>query len=279
MSSAVSWSLEFFPPRNNDTCDNVLRKVAALNDHIKPKFCTITWKAGGASRHITLDIAARMQNELQIDTIIHVAAVGMTQQDMLAFLEECETKSIRNVLALRGDRLPGCITDFTEARQLVKFIRDHYESRFNIGVAAHPECHPEYKPDKASNLAYLKTKVNAGADFLITQMFFDAQVFIDFVDDCRAIGIMCPIYPGILVFSSYRSLQRMMDICGVCVPSDLLEFMETHQNEPNVVATYAIQFTKKLCQDLIQRGVKHIHLYTMNDLENTIQLYDLITCR
>lgn len=257
----VSWSFEFMPPRGTDTIDGIVSNVSAIN----PSFCSVTWKPGGVSRDVSIEMACKLPNG-----VMHITATKMIYADILEILNECKERGVSSILVLRGDPLPNDATPFHNALDLVQFIRVHFGSIFRIGVAGYPEGFPPYSYEES--LQYLKKKVEAGADFIITQLFFDAQVFLRFKMDCNAIGITCPIYPGVMPITSYNNLVHISKTCHIQIPESFIKFAEQYKDIPKNVATYGRGFCASLCQDLIGLGEKHIHVYTMNKLQNTIDM-------
>lgn len=268
----TSWSLEFFPPRNNESVDALVATIRALCLKINPSFCTVTWKAGATSRYSTPRLAEMLQNNCGITTMIHIAGIDMKKDQMLEFLTDAQSKGLRNIIVLRGDKSIDNVLDldFPTALDLLKFIRHEFGSYFHIGVAAYPECHPEFPHDTTGNMQYLKAKVTAGADFVITQAVFYPNVFTQFVKCCREEwGITCPIIPGVLNIKSHAGLLKFTDLCKVSVRESDIDALK--QN-----ASHGIDMTSVLCTTLIHNGNDHIHVYTMNDAENTVKLYEKV---
>ncbi|KAJ7980613.1 Methylenetetrahydrofolate reductase [Quillaja saponaria] len=222
----VVFSFEFFPPKTEDGVDNLFERMDRMVAH-NPSFCDITWGAGGSTADVTLDIANKMQNMICVETMMHLTCTNMPVDKIDHALQTIKSNGLQNVLALRGDPPHGqdkfvqIQGGFACALDLVKHIRAKYGDYFGITVAGYPEAHPDVigtdgvaTPEGYKNdLAYLKNKVDAGADLIVTQLFYDTDIFLKFVNDCRQIGITCPIVPGIMPINNYKGFLRMTGFC------------------------------------------------------------------
>ncbi|PIA59757.1 hypothetical protein AQUCO_00400570v1 [Aquilegia coerulea] len=222
----VVFSFEFFPPKTDDGVDNLFDRMDRMVQH-NPSFCDITWGAGGTTADLTLDIANKMQNMICVETMMHLTCTNMPVEKIDHALDTIKANGIQNVLALRGDPPHGqdkfvqIEGGFACALDLVKHMRGKYGDYFGITVAGYPEAHPEVIDSSGvatleayqSDLAYLKKKVDAGADLIVTQLFYDTDIFLKFVNDCRQIGITCPIVPGIMPIGNYKGFMRMIGFC------------------------------------------------------------------
>jgi methylenetetrahydrofolate reductase (NADPH) len=247
-----------------------------------PAFCDITWGAGGSTADLTLDIAARMQSEVGVETMMHLTCTNMPASKIDEALAKCKAAGITNILALRGDPPKGedAFTTveggFACALDLVKHIKAQHGDAFGIAVAGYPEAHPDAIVDdpaamKAAydaDLAYLKQKVDAGADFVVTQLFYDVDIFIQFEKDCRAAGIAVPILPGIMPIQSYGGFKRMTAFCKTKVPADIAAALEAVKDDEEAVKRYGVELGTAMCRRLLDAGAPGVHLYTLN-LENT----------
>lgn len=247
-----------------------------------PEFCDITWGAGGSTADLTLDIAARMQNEVGVETMMHLTCTNMPAASLDDALAKVKAAGLTNILALRGDPPKGqdefttVEGGFSCALDLVKHIRDTHGDHFGIAVAGYPEAHPDAIVDDAAamadaykaDIAYLKRKVDAGADFIVTQLFYDVDVFLQFEKDCRAAGIGCPILPGIMPIQSYGGFKRMTTFCKTKVPADIEAALEAIKDDEEAVKKYGVELGTAMCRRLLDAGVPGIHLYTLN-LEST----------
>ncbi|KAG8481190.1 hypothetical protein CXB51_026018 [Gossypium anomalum] len=235
----VVFSFEFFPPKTEDGVDNLFERMDRMVAH-NPSFCDITWGAGGSTADLTLDIANKMQNIICVETMMHLTCTNMPIEKIDHALQTIKSNGIQNVLALRGDPPHGqdkfvqVEGGFSCALDLVKHIRSKYGDYFGITVAGYPEAHPDAignygvaTPEAYQNdLAYLKRKVDAGADLIVTQLFYDTDIFLKFVNDCRQIGINCPIVPGIMPINNYKGFLRMTGFCKTKIPAEITAALE-----------------------------------------------------
>nr|GLL26011.1 methylenetetrahydrofolate reductase 1-like [Ipomoea trifida] len=273
----VVFSFEFFPPKTEDGVDNLFERMDRMVVH-NPTFCDITWGAGGSTADLTLDIANRMQNMVCVETMMHLTCTNMPVHKIDHALDTIKSNGIQNVLALRGDPPHGqdkfvqVDGGFSCALDLVKHIRDKYGDYFGITVAGYPEAHPDVisptglaTPEAYQNdLAYLKRKVDAGADLIITQLFYDTDIFLKFVNDCRQIGIKCPIVPGIMPINNYKGFLRMTGFCKTKIPPEIMAALEPIKDNEEAVKAYGIHLGTEMCKKILASGIKTIHLYTLN---------------
>jgi methylenetetrahydrofolate reductase (NADPH) len=261
-----SFSFEFFPPKTDDGIATLLETVKALRI-LNPAYVSVTYGAGGSTRARTLEVAKRIKNELEIEVLAHVTCVGSTRDELRATFRDLQAAGIENVLALRGDPPKGA-TDFTPteggfayASELVDMLAAEFP--FAIGGAAYPEKHPEAS-SAADDLAAALRKVRAGATFLVTQLFFDNDVYFAFVKRAREAGIDVPIVPGIMPITNYDQIARMTKMCGASMPQQLLAELEARADEPEAVAEFGVAYCTLQCSDLLARGAPGIHFYTLN---------------
>ena len=260
------FSFEFFPPKSDEACEQLLETARTLRE-LRPAFVSVTYGAGGSTRARTVEVSKRIRAEVGLNVMAHVTCVGSSRSDLRSLLSDLESAGIENVLALRGDpprdqpafvQPPG---GFAHADELVTMIRRNYS--FCVGGACHPEKHPE-APDPATDLAYLRRKVDAGAEFLITQLFFENDKYFSFVDRARAKGIHVPILPGIMPITNYEQIRRFTALCGATIPPKLLVELEERKSEPKAVEDLGVAFATLQCADLLRRGAPGIHFYTLN---------------
>src|SRR4051794_10956855 len=223
------FSIEFFPPKTPEKVDELFETVEALKP-LAPAFVSVTYGAGGATRDGTVEIATRIKRDHGLEAMAHLSCVGETQEGLLELLDRFEEAGIENVLALRGDP-PRGEAEFqapegglSSAADLAGFISGRYD--FTLGGACFPEVHPD-APNLEADLAYLKTKVEAGASFLVTQLFFDNRLYFDFVDAARAAGIDVPIIPGVIPIATFGQVARICDLCQASLPAELSNAMAT----------------------------------------------------
>ncbi|CAA0838737.1 Methylenetetrahydrofolate reductase 2 [Striga hermonthica] len=272
----VVFSFEFFPPKTKDGVDNLFERMERMVAQ-NPTFCDITWGAGGSTADLTLEIANRMQNMVCVETMMHLTCTNMSVEKIDHALATIKSNGIQNVLALRGDPPRGqdkfvqVEGGFACALDLVKHIRAQYGDYFGITVAGYPEAHPDViqdgvaPPDAYQNdLAYLKRKVDAGADLIVTQLFFDTDIFLKFVNDCRQIGITCPIVPGILPINTYQGFLRMTGMCKTKIPPEIMAALEPIKDDEEAVRAYGIHLGTEMCKKIIASGIRTLHMYTLN---------------
>lgn len=270
------YSFEYYPPKTKTGQQNLYLKMEEMLK-AEPLFVDITWGAGGSTSELTLEMATNMQKYLCIETQMHLTCTNMNKNKVIDALKIAKENGIQNILALRGDpaemgyNSESDNNDLEYASDLVKFIRQEYGDYFGISVAGYPEGHPDAESYQ-KDLLYLKEKVDAGADFVITQFFFDENIFIKYVNDCRNIGITCPIVPGILPIFNFRNFKRMVNFTEVYVPEKILEDLEKIKNDDSAVAEYGTQLSIDLCQKLQKEGINYFHIYTLNRDDCTLKI-------
>uniref|UniRef100_A0A2N9IL40 Methylenetetrahydrofolate reductase n=1 Tax=Fagus sylvatica TaxID=28930 RepID=A0A2N9IL40_FAGSY len=273
----VVFSFEFFPPKTEDAVDNLFERMERMVAH-NPSFCDITWGAGGSTADLTLDIANRMQNMICVESMMHLTCTNMPVDKIDHALQTIKANGLQNVLALRGDPPKGqdkfvqIQGGFACALDLVKHIRAQYGDYFGITVAGYPEAHPEVigenglatLEDYHNELVYLKKKVDAGADVIITQLFYDTDIYLKFVNDCRQMGITCPIVPGIMPINNYKGFIRMTGFCKTRIPAEIMAALEPIKDNEEAVKAYGIHLGTEMCKKILAHGIKQVHLYTLN---------------
>jgi methylenetetrahydrofolate reductase (NADPH) len=268
------FTFEFFPPKTQDGERALMETVAALRP-LQPAWVSVTYGAGGSTRAKTVALVRGLKLQTGIEPMAHVTCVGASRVEVAALLDEMAAAGVENILALRGDpprgetRFQPHPDGFRFASELVAFIRsDPRRWPFCVGAAAYPEGHPE-TPDLEADLRHLKAKVDAGTDFLVTQLFFDNGAFVRFVERARAAGIRIPILPGIMPFTSVEQVERFTATCGATIPPRLHEAMEAHRSDPDGARELGVAFASIQCQDLLKAGVPGIHFYTLNRSPST----------
>ncbi len=259
-------SFEFFPPKDDDGLRRLEQTIAALSD-LRPSFVSVTYGAGGSTRQHTLDLVTRMRRDFGIEPLAHLTCLGATRAQVDEILGRLAQAGVENLLALRGDPPKGDLRfrphpdGFAHANELVAYIRQRYD--FCIGGACYPETHVEStSPDL--DLMYLKQKVDAGCEFLITQLFFDNQKYFDFVARARAMGIGVPIIPGIMPITNLTQIERFTKICGATIPNALLAELRALGDDHHAVLSLGVAHATAQCLELLQRGAPGIHFYTLN---------------
>jgi methylenetetrahydrofolate reductase (NADPH) len=275
------FSFEFFPPKT-DKGEEALR--AKLHDYAKqqPVFMDFTWGAGGTTSEQTPKWVKYVADELHIAANMHLTCTNMPEGKVHEALEFCKANGIRNLVALRGDPPAGqewkaSADGFACALDLVKYIRANYGDYFSICVAGYPEGHPDVIPkeglteeeDMKKEIAYLKQKIDAGANAVITQLFYNVEHFKKFVTRCREAGITVPILPGILPMVTYAGLKRMVQLCKTDVPAAVLAKTEELKDDEAAFKAYGIELATQMCVELRDFGIHHFHFYTLNQEHST----------
>jgi methylenetetrahydrofolate reductase (NADPH) len=260
------FSFEFFPPKTEDGLRNLFDAVGELRS-LRPDFVSVTYGAGGSTRHKTIEIVSRIKEEYGIEAMAHFTCVGSTVEQLRETLDAMAAVGVDNVLALRGDP-PAGQEEWTKtegglefSRELVQLIRGGYP--FSIGAACFPETHI-HATSAEDDLYYLKEKVDAGAAFLITQLFFDNALYFDFVHRARDIGIEVPIIPGIMPITNVKQLERMTSLCGATIPSRLRRELISRSDQPDAVEHFGVAYATMQCAELLRGGAPGIHFYTLN---------------
>jgi methylenetetrahydrofolate reductase (NADPH) len=267
------FSFEFFPPKTAQGERNLGRALAELS-RLGPSFVSVTYGAGGTTeqKEKTVEIVSHIKEDYGLEAMAHFTCVGATVEDLRTTLDRMRKSGIQNVLALRGDPPAGqeewTATDggLTYSRELIELIRDEYD--FSIGAACFPETHI-HASSAESDLRYLKEKVDAGARFLITQLFFDNAVYYDFVARARDIGIDVPIIPGIMPVTDVGQIKRFTSMCGASIPDHLLAELELRADAPEAVAELGVAYATLQCAELLVNGAPGIHFYTLNKSHST----------
>lgn len=260
------FSFEFFPPKTEEGTQALFHTVSALRP-LEPAFVSITCGAGGSTRTRTLELVRRIKSELSVETMAHLTCVGATREELAGDLDQLQRGGIENVLLLRGDPPQGAAKfspvegGFQFANELVEFVRPRWP--LCIGTAGYPEGHPE-SPDRYTDLLNLRRKVEAGADFVVTQLFFDNSHYFEFVAQARRLGITVPILPGIMPITSVEQIERITTMCGAGVPERLRRELALRRQDPEAALQLGVAFATLQCADLLRRGAPGIHFYTLN---------------
>jgi len=268
------FSFEFFPPRTDEGVASLFRAVEALRP-LAPAYVSVTYGAGGSTRTRTVDLVKRLKQETEVEAMAHVTCVGSSRDEIATVLDELAASGIRNVMALRGDPPRGenffspHPKGFRYAGELVAFIRSQPQRwSFCLGAAAYPEGHVESR-DLVLDLANLKLKVDAGVDFLVTQLFFDNVRYFQFVERARSAGIAVPILPGIMPVQTVEQIERMTRMCGATLPRMLRAAMEVRRDDPEAARELGLSFATLQCSDLLRQGAPGVHFYTLNRSPST----------
>jgi methylenetetrahydrofolate reductase (NADPH) len=260
------FSFEFFPPKTDEGMHNLWRALTELRED-QPTYVSVTYGAGGSTRNRTIEITKRIKRELGIEAMAHFTCVGATVDDLRATLDEMRDAGVENVLALRGDPPQGQ-TEWTKTEgglaystELARLISGSYE--FAIGAACFPEVHPD-APDMEHDLRFLKQKIESGVGFLITQLFFDNELYFEFVEKARAAGIDVPIIPGIMPVTNFAQIKRFTDMCGASIPADFERELAARADDQDAVKDLGVAYATLQCSELLARGAPGIHFYTLN---------------
>ena len=267
----TAFSFEVFPPKKTMNIETVYNTLSELSD-IKPDFISVTYGAGGSENcENTLNIAKRIKDVCGVESAVHMPCINMKKQDAQFVLEQFQEAGIENILALRGDRIEGRepANDFLYASDLIKFIREFNEKRtdgkrFKIMGACYPECHPN-SAGPIDDLKNLKRKVDAGAEHLLSQLFFDNEKFYTFLERCQLVGINVPIEAGIMPATNKKSIERMVSMTNAVLPKKFVRMMDRYADEPEAIRDAGIAYAIDQIADLVTNGVDGVHLYTMNN--------------
>ncbi len=280
-----TFSFEFFPPKTPAAAESLYQTIRDLESYM-PHFVSVTYGAGGSTRELTHDLVERIQNTTKLDPIPHLTCVCHKHDEIEAILQRYAKHCIGNILALGGDPPRGCVYDksadvFQHAIDLVKFIRRFNDSGahpdprgFGIGVAGFPEGHPA-TPNRLTEMEHLKAKVDAGANYIVTQLFFDNRDFYDFRERCDLAGVNVPIIAGIMPITSMSGCQRIADLAGGArFPAKLLRALQRCGEDRKMVERVGVHFALEQCHDLLDNHVAGIHFYTLNKSDATRTIFD-----
>jgi len=283
--NSPTFSFEFFPPKTPKAAETLYQTIRDLELYM-PHFVSVTYGAGGSTRDLTHDLVERIQHTTKLEPIPHLTCVCHKEDEIEEILLRYAKSAIGNILALGGDRPAGIAYDksrdsFQHAIDLVKFIRRFNESGahpnrrgFGIGVAGFAEGHPA-TPNRVVEMDYFKAKVDAGADYIVTQLFFDNRDFLDFRERCALNEIHIPIIAGIMPITSISGLKRIAELAGGArFPAKLLRALQHCQNDPEMVRRVGIQYALEQCRDLLDNNVAGIHFYTLNRSDATRVIVD-----
>lgn len=279
-SGTPSISFEFFPPRTDEAASQLEKTIAELRP-LEPAFVSVTWGAGGSTREKTIDIVSRIRVGTGIEAMAHFTCVGANRDEIATVLDRLVDAGVSNVLALRGDPPKGSSTftavenGFRYANELVEFIRSRHGDRVTIGGAAYPEKHPECG-NPAVDLNNLKRKVDAGLDFLITQLFFENRHYWEFLERARAAGIHIPIIPGIMPITNAAQVERFTVSCGATLPFKLAAELDRRRSDSAAVMQLGVAHATSQCIDLLTGGAPGVHFYTLNRSHATKDIFSAL---
>jgi len=271
------FSFEFFPPKNEEASKALFNSIKELNS-LHPSYVSVTYGAGGSTRQLTQELVLRLQKETQLTVVSHLTCVGAGRDEIKEILKKYSESGIENILALRGDPQKGekefipYSNGFAHAAELVSFIKQNFP-QMGIGVAGFAEGHPD-TPNRLREIDYLKAKVDAGADYICTQLFFNNNDFYDFCERCEIAGIKVPIIAGIMPVTSRKGLARMAELAlGVRIPAKLLRAVTRAEND-EYVEKVGVHWATQQVLDLLDHKVAGIHFYTLNKSKSTLKIYE-----
>jgi methylenetetrahydrofolate reductase (NADPH) len=260
------FSFEFFPPKTDEGLSNLRETLAVLSSD-EPDFVSVTYGALGSTRDTTIDIVKWIKQDLGIEAMAHFTCVGATTEELRATLDEIEAAGVDNVLALRGDP-PAGQDEWVQTEggllystELIALLEEHYG--FAVGAAAFPEVHPQAESPE-SDISFLKAKQDAGASFLITQLFYDNEFYFDFVARARDAGVTVPIIPGVMPVTNLRNIRRITELCKSEIPEPFERQLEAREDDPQALQDLGVAYATLQCVDLLSRGAPGIHFYTLN---------------
>ena len=276
----TTFSFEFFPPKTDEASEELFRTIAALQP-LQPSFVSVTYGAGGSTRDRTHDLVVRIERETNLTAVSHLTCVCHNLDEMTAILSRYSQSGIENILALSGDPPKNSNHDrskdaFRFAEELVRFVRSRPGPNgrpFGVGVAGFPEGHPGC-PNRLLEMDHLKRKVDAGADYICTQLFFENRDFYDFRERCELAGIKVPIIAGVMPITSKAGMVRMAELAlGARIPAKLLRAVGRCNGDDDAVRRVGVHWATEQCRDLLDNGVRGIHFYTLNKSDATRQIY------
>ena len=276
MASTLSFSFELFPPRTPEGAAKlpaIVRKLAA----VQPAYFSVTYGAGGSTQEGTYETLVRVVEETGVEVAPHLTCVGSTRARVAELLEQYRQAGVKRIVALRGDlpatargaEAPG---DFRFGNELVEFIRQTHDSQFRIEVACYPEAHPQTM-DPDADFANFVRKAQAGADAAITQYFFNADAYFDFVGRCRKAGVAIPVVPGIMPITSFVQLSQFSDACGAEIPRWIRLRLERLAHDKPALLDFGLEVATRLCETLLRGGAPGLHFYTLNQSEPVLRLW------
>ena len=260
------FSFEFFPPKTDEGRRTLEGTLETLKDDA-PDYVSVTYGAGGTTRERTVDITKWIKQDLGIEAMAHFTCVGATKEELRATLDEIEAAGVENVLALRGDP-PAGQDEWVQTEggllystELIELLEEHYG--FAVGAAAFPEVHPQAASSE-SDIEFLKAKQDAGASFLITQLFYDNEFYFDFVARAREADVTVPIIPGVMPVTNLRNIRRITELCKSEIPEPFERQLEAREDDPQALQDLGVAYATLQCVDLLARGAPGIHFYTLN---------------
>jgi methylenetetrahydrofolate reductase (NADPH) len=261
------FSFEYFPPKTEAGVENLYLRMERMTS-LHPLFVDVTWGAGGITKRLTMGICEYSQKYFGTEVMMHLTCAGLPKEKLVEILQEAKDAGITNILALRGDPPKGAAawkkhpSGVERAVDLVRLIKSEFGDYFGIAVAGFPEGHPNSRESPEMEIIHLKDKIAAGADFVLTQFFYDTQMFVKYLARCRAAHITCPIIPGMMPIQSYSSFQRMTSFCRTTVPNKVWEDLKPIRENDEAVKSYGVELARKMCTEMMDAGIQGFHFYT-----------------
>lgn len=276
-----TFSFEVFPAKTPEGDIKLIHEILKAFSILKPDFVSCTYGAGGGNKDKTLAIVEHIQKAYNIPAMAHLTCICHTKQEIQEIVKKIVFKGIDNILAMRGDPpknnpslVPG-LDNYKYSSELVTFLRQEYKNKFCLGVAGFPEMHP-LSPTKESDIKYLKNKIDCGADFIITQLFFDNQLYFDYVKSVRQAGITKRVIPGILPITSYDGLIKFCQGCKASIPEKVHKIFAPIKDNPEKIMQAGIKFAIEQCRELLDNGAPGIHFYTLNKVHPVKEIFSTI---
>lgn len=273
-----TFSFEFFPPKNFSSILELGINIGQLMK-LSPSFISVTYGAGGSNQDASFNLIDYINNKIGLVTMAHYTCVNATKEKVARDMDYFEEINIENLILLRGDPPKGVDQpviprgDFRYASDLIEFVS--LRNKFCIAAAGYPEAHPESQT-LDDDLKHLKYKVDKGADFVVTQLFFDNQNYFDFVERARKAGITIPIVPGIMPITNFKQIKKFTQMCGATIPQHLIEKLEPYQEDLSKTYEIGVEFSIDQCRELLQKGAPGLHFYTLNKSRATVDIYSSI---
>ena len=268
-----TFSFEFFPPRNDEAAAR-LRDTYRRLAQLAPEFFSVTFGAGGSTQAMTLETVLDISRQTGVEGAPHLSCIGSQKEGIREIIDSYRSHGVRRIVALRGDLPSGMLNigEFRYASELVEFIRRETGDHFLIEVAAYPEVHPQAR-DVEADLASFKRKVEAGANSALTQYFYNADAYFDFVDRCLAVGVNVPIVPGIMPITNFSQLRRFSEACGAEIPRWMQKRLESFGDDRESIRAFGVEAVTALCRRLLDNGAPGLHFYTMNQAEAVLGIW------
>ena len=276
MASPLSFSLELFPPRTPETVAKLPAVIGELAA-VRPNYFSITYGAGGSNQDGTYETLRTVVTQTGVEAAPHLTCVGSTREHIGVLLQRYRDAGVKRIVALRGDlpataMSPSAPGEFHYASELVRFIRETHGDAFEIEVAAYPEMHPQ-APNPGVDFEHFRRKVEAGADGALTQLFYNADSYFDFMDRCGRVGITIPIVPGIMPITGFANTVRFCGSCGADLPRWVRLRLEQLQEDKTALQDFGVEVVTRLCETLLKNGAPGLHFYTINQAEPTLRLW------